>query len=84
MEAGDIIHLKGIKAEYRLFGKTSFLGCIMPDGDYVILSFEQHHINLAWRTAEGQPSKKHQYRVEDFLIPELVTRTSNRESLPQS
>ena len=84
MEAGDTIHLKGIKAEYRLFGKTSFLGCIMPDGDYVILSFEQHHINLAWRAADGQPSKKHRYRVEDLLIRELMTHSSNRESMPQS
>lgn len=84
MEAGDTIHLKGIKAEYRLFGKTSFLGCIMPDGDYVILGFEQRHISLAWREADGQPSKKHRYRVEDLLIRELMTHSSNRESMSQS
>jgi hypothetical protein len=72
MEAGDTIHLKGIKAEYRLFGKTSFPGCTMPDGDYVILSFEHRHINVAWREADGQPSKKHRYRVEDLLIRELM------------
>lgn len=73
MEAGDTIHLKGIKAEYRLFGKTSFLGCTMPRGDYVILGFEQSHINLAWIEADGRPSKKHRYRVEDLLIREFIT-----------
>ncbi len=72
MEAGHTIHLKGIRAEYRLFGKASLHGCIMPDGEYIILSFEQGHVNLAWRDADGQPSKKHRYRVEDCLIRELV------------
>lgn len=71
MEAGDTIHINGIKAEYRLFGKTSFHGCIMPDGDYLVLSFEQDHVNLAWRETDGQPSRKHLYRVEDHLIREL-------------
>jgi hypothetical protein len=56
----------------------------MPDGDYVILGFEQRHISLAWREADGQPSKKHRYRVEDLLIRELMAHSSNRESMSQS
>lgn len=73
MEAMQVIHLNGIKAEYRRFGKVSFHGCIMPDGDYVVLSFEQGHINLAWREPDGAPSRKHRYRVEDYLIRELLS-----------
>jgi hypothetical protein len=84
MEAGDTIHLRGIKAEYRLFGKESFRGCILPDGDYVIMSFEQGHINLAWRETDGQPSKKHRYRVEDLLIRGLMVRSSDREGKSQA
>ena len=72
MEAMQVIHLKGIKAEYRRFGKVSFHGCIIPDGDYVVLSFEQDYINLAWREPDGSPSRKHRYRVEDHLIRELL------------
>ncbi len=68
MEIGDIIHINGIKAEYRLYGKRSFSGCIMPDGDYVILDFEQGHTFLAWREAGGHPSRKHRYRVDDTLL----------------
>jgi hypothetical protein len=72
MEAMQVIHLNGVKAEYRRFGKTSFHGCIIPDGDYVVLSFEQDHINLAWKEPDGSPSRKHRYRVEDYLIRELL------------
>ncbi len=68
MKIGDIIHLNGIKAEYRLHGKQSSYGCIMPDGDYVVLEFEQGHTHLAWREAGGHPSKKHRYRVDDTLL----------------
>lgn len=84
MEAGDTIHLNGIEAEYRLFGKASFHGCVMPDGDYVILSFEQGHVNLAWRETDGRPSKKHRYRVEDLQILGLTAHSGNREGMSQS
>jgi hypothetical protein len=72
MEEMPVIHLNGIKAEYRRFGKVSSQECVIPDGDYVVLSFERGHVNLAWREPDGTPSKKHRYRVEDYLIPELV------------
>ena len=68
MKIGDVIHLNGIKAEYRLHGKKSFHGCVMPDGDYVVLDFEQGHTHLAWRDGGGLPSKKHRYRVADALL----------------
>lgn len=80
MKVGDVIHLNGIKAEYRLFGKKSFRGCIMPDGDYVVLGFEQGHVNLAWQEADGQPSKKHRYRVEDLLMPPVALNSKAGES----
>lgn len=83
MKVGDVIHLNGIKAEYRLFGKKSFRGCIMPDGDYVVLSFEEGHVNLAWQEADGRPSKKHRYRVEDLLMPPLPTHSNTGESTPR-
>jgi hypothetical protein len=73
MQVGDIIHLNGIKAEYRLHGKSGSYGCIMPDGDYVVLKFEQGHIHLAWREAGGQPSKKHRYRVDSALLSDVRT-----------
>jgi hypothetical protein len=84
MEAGDRIHLRGIRAEYRLFGKTSFHGCILPAGDYVVLSFEQGHVNLAWREIDGEPSKKHRYRVADLILRGLIAHSSNREGMSQS
>jgi hypothetical protein len=78
MEAGDTIHVKGIKAEYRLFGNASFYGCILPAGDYVIMGFERDYVNLAWIETDGRPSKKHRYRVEDTLIRAL-NYAGNRE-----
>ena len=75
MKAGDILHLNGIRAEYKLYGKKGFRGCIMPDGNYIVLSFEQGFVNLAWQEIDGDPSKKHLYKVEDTLV---------RETLPQS
>jgi hypothetical protein len=72
MKAGNTIHIKGMKAEYRLYGKKAFHGCIMPDGDYVVMSIEQGHVNLAWKETDGEPSRKHRYRVEGYLIQELL------------
>lgn len=78
MKSGNTIHIKGIKAEYRLYGKTAFNGCIMPDGDYVVMSIERDHVNLAWKETDGEPSRKHRYRVEDYLIQELLLRRPAR------
>ena len=75
MKAGDILHLHGIRAEYKLYGKKGFRGCIMPDGNYIVLSFEPGYINLAWQEIDGDASKKHLYKVEDTLV---------RETLPHS
>ncbi len=41
MQIGDVIHLDGLKAEYSLFGKDRFSSCTLPNGDYVILGFEE-------------------------------------------
>jgi hypothetical protein len=79
VEIGDIIHLNGIKADYRLYGKKSFHGCIIPDGDYVVLDFEQGHTHLAWREVGGYPSKKHRYRVDDTLLCNLRENGSRNE-----
>ncbi len=80
VEIGDVIHLNGIKAEYRLYGKRSFFGCIMPDGDYVVLDFEQGHTYLAWSEAGGYPSRKHRYRVDDTLLSNL-RKSANRNGI---
>ena len=47
----------------------------MPDGNYIVLSFEPGYINLAWQEIDGDASKKHLYKVEDTLV---------RETLPHS
>ena len=65
MEKGDVIHLKGIKAEYRLFGKKTYSQCILPDGDYIVLGIEDGFVNLAWSDTQGNPSRKHRYRVAE-------------------
>ncbi|MEW6530813.1 MAG: hypothetical protein AB1473_08270 [Thermodesulfobacteriota bacterium] len=64
MEVGDIIHLNGLKAEYSLFGKDRFSRCTLPEGKYVIVGFEAGYVKLAWRDADGHPSRKHRYRIE--------------------
>lgn len=63
MRIGDIIHLDGLRAEYNFFGRNQFSACTLPDGDYVILGFEEDHVKLAWSDAGGHPSRKHRYRV---------------------
>ncbi len=78
MKAGNTIHINGIKAEYRLYGKKAFRGCIMPDGDYVVMSIERDHVNLAWKQTDGEPSRKHRYRVAGHLIQELPGPTPAR------
>ena len=47
MQVGDVVHLDGLKAEYSLFGRDRFCACTLPDGDYVIVGFEDEYINLA-------------------------------------
>ncbi len=63
MEVGDVIHLDGEKAEYSMFGKDRFSACTLPDGNYVILGFEEEFIKLAWSDMGGYPSRKHRYRI---------------------
>jgi hypothetical protein len=53
MQVGDVIHLDGLKAEYSLFGRDRFSACTLPDGDYVIVGFEDDYVNLAWSEAGG-------------------------------
>jgi hypothetical protein len=64
MQIGDIIHLNGLRAEYNFFGRDHFSACTLPNGDYVILGFEDNHVKLAWSDASGCPSRKHRYRIE--------------------
>lgn len=72
MEIGDVIHLDGIKAEYSLFGRDRFSACTLPDGDYVILGFEDEYVRLAWSDVGGCPSRKHRYRIQmRFVGPSL-------------
>jgi len=63
MQIGDIIHLDGLRAEYSLFGRDRFSACTLPDGDYVILGFENNQVQLAWSDPSGYPSRKHRYRI---------------------
>lgn len=63
MQIGDIIHLNGVRAEYSRFGGNRFSACTLPDGDYVILGFEDNHVKLAWSDPGGYPSRKHRYRI---------------------
>ncbi len=64
MQVGDVVHLDGLKAEYSLFGRDRFCACTLPDGDYVVVGFEDEYVNLAWSEAGGGPSRKHRYRIE--------------------
>jgi hypothetical protein len=64
MQVGDVIHLDGLKAEYSLFGKDRFSACTLPNGNYVIVGFEEKYVKLAWSESDGFPSRKHRYRIE--------------------
>jgi hypothetical protein len=64
MQVGDVVHLDGLKAEYSLFGRDRFSACTLPNGDYVIVGFEEKYVKLAWSDASGYPSRKHRYRIE--------------------
>ena len=64
--------------------RVGLIGCGRPRSSEGATGFGQGHVNLAWREADGSPSKKHRYRVEDLLIRELMARSNNREDLPQS
>lgn len=68
MQVGDTIHLDGIKAEYSLFGKDRFSSCTLPDGNYIVLGFEEQYVKLAWRDSGGYPSRKHRYRIDRNLF----------------
>jgi hypothetical protein len=63
MEIGDVIRLNGLKAEYSLFGKDRFSRCTLPEGNYVIVGFEEGYVKLAWSDIDGHPSRKHRYRI---------------------
>jgi hypothetical protein len=63
MQLGDVVHLDGLKAEYSLYGRDRFTACTLPDGDYVVVGFEEGYIRLAWSDANGYPSRKHRYRI---------------------
>jgi len=62
MQLGDVIHLDGLRAEYSLYGRDRFTACTLPDGDYVVVGFEDGYVRLAWSDA-GHPSRKHRYRI---------------------
>jgi hypothetical protein len=64
MQIGDVVHLDGLKAEYSLFGRDRFSMCTLPNGDYVVLGFDEGYVKLAWSDETGSPSRKHRYRVE--------------------
>jgi hypothetical protein len=64
MRIGDVVHLDGLKGEYSLFGRDRFCACTLPDGDYVIVGFEDGYVKLAWSEVSGAPSRKHRYRVD--------------------
>lgn len=68
MQIGDVIHLDGLRAEYSLFGRDRFSTCTLPDGNYVVLGFEENFVNLAWSDASGYPSRKHRYRIEKTVF----------------
>lgn len=64
MQVGDIIHLDGQRAEYSRFGKDRFSSCTLPNGEYVVVGFEENYVSLAWTDSDGQASRKHRYRIE--------------------
>lgn len=68
MQIGDVIHLDGLKAEYSLFGRDRFSTCTLPNGDYVILGFEEGYVKLAWSEGTGAPSRKHRYRIREAEV----------------
>lgn len=68
MRVGDIIHLDGEKAEYSLFGRDRFSTCTLPNGNYVILGFEDEYVKLAWSDSDGGASRKHRYRIERTVV----------------
>jgi hypothetical protein len=72
MQIGDIIHLRGLRAEYNFFGRNRFADCTLPDGDYVILGFEDNHVELAWSDPGGYPSRKHRYRIGKAAVTPAV------------
>lgn len=75
MQIGDVIHLDGLKAEYSLFGRDRFSTCTLPDGDYVILGFEEGYVKLAWSDEAGAPSRKHRYRIREVEVNTPIAET---------
>lgn len=73
MQIGDVIHLDGLKAEYSLFGRDRFSTCTLPNGEYVILGFEEGYVKLAWREGAGAPSRKHRYRIREAEVKSPAT-----------
>ncbi len=64
VQVGDVVHLDGLRAEYSHYGRERFTPCTLPDGDYIIVGFEDGYVKLAWTNAGGAPSVKHRYRIE--------------------
>jgi len=68
MRVGEVIHLDGQKAEYSLYGRDRFSACTLPNGNYVVLGFEDNYVQLAWSDADGGVSRKHRYRIERSAV----------------
>ncbi len=69
MRVGDVIHLDGLRAEYSHYGRDRFTPCTLPNGEYVIVGFDDGYVKLAWKNATtGGASPKHRYRVQKTII----------------
>jgi len=64
MRGGDTIHLAGLRAEYTHYGRDRFTPCTLPNGEYVIVGFDDAYVKLAWKNTTGSASTKHRYRVQ--------------------
>jgi len=68
MRVGDTIHLDGLRAEYSHYGRDRFTPCTLPNGEYVIVGFDDAYVKLAWKNATGAASTKHRYRVQKTSV----------------
>jgi hypothetical protein len=68
LQVGEVIHLDGQRAEYSLYGRDRFSACTLPDGDYVVLGFEENYVKLAWSDSDGGASRKHRYRIDRAAV----------------
>ena len=49
MRVGDTIHLDGLRAEYSHYGRDRFTPCTLPNGEYVVVGFDDAYVKLAWK-----------------------------------